>query len=57
MMFARLSHFAHRILGAADTMASAARVAGAIDRGAAPTARDLKRLGIAPQAFATIHLA
>ena len=54
-MFTPISHFADRVLGAADMLFTAARVAGAVDRGAAPSDSDLKRLGIAPKAFAEIH--
>ncbi|WP_176556066.1 hypothetical protein [Rubellimicrobium rubrum] len=54
-MFAPISHFADRVLGAADMFFTAARVAGAVDRGVAPNDRDLTRLGIAPKAFARIN--
>lgn len=51
-MFASFS----RIAAAADVLFTAARVSGAVERHAQPTASDLRRLGIEPKVFASIHL-
>ena len=46
--------FASRMADFCRTLVSAGRVAGAIDAGRTPAARDLARLGISAAAFAAI---
>lgn len=54
-MLKHLSSIAGRILDAAEVLASAGRAAGAVERGGAPKADDLRRLGIRSYAFAAVR--
>jgi hypothetical protein len=56
-MLARLVALPRRLLAAADLLAAAGRVAGAVEGGWPPRGRDLDRLGVDPAQFATIRRA
>jgi hypothetical protein len=54
-MLARLAALPRRLVAAAELLAAAARVAGAVEGGRPPHGRDLDRLGVDPARFAAIR--